>query len=113
MAIFDDGSIRFATKSEDYLSIHAFCRGVLSLGRSEPYISAVQAAESEVGKMFDANAVAVKKSLVEAIKLNLINRYEYSFPKLQAKYSLPLNSTEFTEEKNKFCSAITRSLNLT
>ena len=113
MAIFDDGSIKFASRSEDFLSIHAFCRGVLSLARSEPYISAVQAAESEVGQSFNDGAIELKKSLVEAIKYNLVNQREYPFQLLQAKYSLPMNSAEFTEEKNKFCRAITRNLKLT
>ena len=71
------------------------CSGIIESVDSSPYSEYMLLAESAVGRDW---APAARAQLIEAIKLNLINRKEYSFDRLQRRYRLPCCQKTFSRE---------------
>ena len=85
------------------------CAGIVECAADiKPYSDYIKMAELAVGRTYssDPAAQAERARLIEAIKLNLINRREYSFELLARKYSLPVSLSMFKREKYKFCYAL-------
>lgn len=85
------------------------CAGIVeSAANIQPYADYIKNAERAVGRTFspDPAAQAERARLIEAIKLNLINRRENNFELLVRRFSLPVSLSMFKREKYKFCYAL-------
>ena len=86
------------------------CSGIVESVTAEPYISHIENAGRVVGSNYalDEKVQKERERLVEAIKLNLINRHEYPFECLARKYCLPVSHSTFKREKMKYCYELAR-----
>lgn len=86
------------------------CSGIIESAKGQLYVDSIVKAEIAVGKNFADNdqAQAERQNLIKAIKLNLINRHEYSFEYLKRKYNLPVSHSTFKREKMKYCYELAR-----
>ena len=80
------------------------CSGILESVHTKPYTDYVDTASLLVGANFavDEESEGRRRDLVQAIKLNLIDRKEYPFSLLQRKFNLPIGIRAFLEEKRRF-----------
>lgn len=81
------------------------CAGIVEGVTAEPYITHIANAGRVVGVNYslDEGAQRERARLIEAIKLNLINRRECPFEYLARRYSLPVSLATFKREKTKYC----------
>ncbi|MEG0899982.1 MAG: hypothetical protein RSD67_05445 [Oscillospiraceae bacterium] len=81
------------------------CSGLLESCSTEPYKTNIAIAERII--VTDCglnNSQEVKqKNVINAIKLNLINRKENSLDNLLSLYNIDMKKSEFREEQNRFC----------
>ena len=75
------------------------CSGIVEAVTNEPYSEYMLLAESCVGRDWDEE---VRARLIEAIRLNLIDKKLYPFEVLQRKYGLPCCQTTFRREMRKY-----------
>ena len=90
------------------------CAGVVEALDVLPdrYKQAVARAEESVGQSFDKDAVAVRKALVAAVKLSIINQKDWPYDFLEAHYGFAVSRRTFTREKRKFCWALAKELGM-
>ncbi len=89
--------------------------GLVECAETEPYISAIKAADERVGvDIFAKNEAAqrTREHLTTAIKLNLANRKDYPYSLLRRQYNLPVSYGQFTAIKRRYCWEIATALNL-
>ena len=81
------------------------CAGIVESAEGEPWTSYIRAAEEVVGRNYAQNdrAQRTRAALVEAVKLNLINRKAYPFELLVRRFGLPIDQKTFAKEKYRFC----------
>ena len=81
------------------------CAGVVESVTEEPFRTYVTAAGRVVGVNYalDEAAQRERENLIEAIKYNLVNRYEYPYELLVRRYNLPVSLSTFKREKKKYC----------
>ena len=86
------------------------CAGIVESVDAEPYRTYVIEAGRVVGVGYGLEEAAQKEraKLVEAVKLNLVNRYEYPFESLARKYGLAVSYRTFRREKQKYCYELAR-----
>lgn len=84
--------------------------GILESCHTEPYITYAALAEDAIWQGFEMNEKAQKtrQSLIEATKLNIINRKEYPFFLLQRRLMLPTTESIFCREKMKYIEEFAR-----
>lgn len=89
------------------------CAGIVEAEQILPaeYRAAIANAEQAVGKNFSPNSQA-RMDLVEAVKLNFVNRKEWPFELLRRRYFLPISYNAFGREKKRFCFALAKELGL-
>ena len=87
--------------------VHA---GVVESVTEEPFRTYVTAAGRVVGVNYalDEAAQRERENLIEAIKYNLVNRYEYPYELLVRRYNLPVSLSTFKREKKKYCYELAR-----
>ena len=90
------------------------CAGVVEALDVLPdrYKQAVARAEESVGQSFDKDAVAVRKALVAAVKLSIINQKDWPYDFLEAHYGFAVSRRTFYKEKRKFCWALAKELGM-
>lgn len=82
------------------------CAGIVeSAADTEPYASYIRQAEQMIGRTYgdDDSAQRERARLIEAVKLNLINRYAYPFEALARLFNLPVSLRTFQRDKRRFC----------
>lgn len=84
------------------------CSGLLESCKKEPYITNIAMAERMVATNYSLSDDDEKKrqKIIEAIKLNLINRKEYNLADLMSVYGITMKKCELRDEQNKFCYAL-------
>lgn len=84
--------------------INRACSGIVENVTSPPYSDYIDLAGLCVGTNYqcDDDSELQRRQLVEAIKLNLIDRKEYPFSLLQRHFNLPIGIRAFLAEKRKF-----------
>ena len=87
------------------------CAGMVEADQILPprYRHAVRMAESAIGEGLDPQ---VRRTLTEAVKLNLISCRDWPFELLRRRYGLPLGHNAFGREKYNFCRALARELGI-
>ena len=80
------------------------CSGIVESVHIPPYGDYIVSASQVIGENYAADDASEiqRQKLVEAVKLNLINRKEYPYSLLQRKYNLPLDIRSFLWEKRRF-----------
>lgn len=80
------------------------CSGIVESVHLSPFCDYIANASLVIGENYatDDTSETERKKLVEAVKLNLINRKEYPYTLLQRKYNLPLDIRSFLWEKRRF-----------
>ena len=80
------------------------CSGIVESVHLPPFDDYIASASLMIGENYAADAASEREraKLVEAVKLNLINRKEYPYTLLQRKYNLPLDIRSFLWEKRRF-----------
>ena len=86
------------------------CAGIVESVNREPYKFYIANAAISVGANYALDEAAQKEraQLIEAIKLNLINRQEYPYELLVRRYGLPVSLSTFKREKMKYCYALAK-----
>jgi hypothetical protein len=82
------------------------CAGIVEgAADTEPYASYIKQAEQVIGHTYGEDEAAQRERvrLIEAVKLNLINRYSYPFETLARQYNLPVSLRTFQRDKRRFC----------
>lgn len=81
------------------------CAGIVESVAHEPWRSFILEAEKVIGRNYADNPAAqrTRAALVEAVKLNLVNRKDNSYERLARRYSLPIDYKAFHREKIRFC----------
>ena len=84
--------------------IEKACAGIVESVLTLPYTAYVEEASLCIGENYtaDSHSENERLRLVEAIKLNMIDRKEYPFTLLQRRYQLPITIRAFLAEKRKF-----------
>ncbi len=84
--------------------IERACAGIVESVLTFPYTAYIEEASLCIGENYaaDNRSENERQRLVEAIKLNMIDRKEYPFTLLQRRYQLPLSIRAFLAEKRKF-----------
>lgn len=74
----------------------------------EPYITYIKQAEEVIGHNYALSEQAQRNRqiLIEMVKLNLVNRDDYSRERLNAAFGLKISKNTLTAEKKKFVRAI-------
>ncbi len=82
---------------------------------AELWSGIVARAERVVGSNYgdDPKAQEERARLIEAVKQNLMNRWEHPYEQLARKYELPLSLSSFKREKRKFCYELAKLAGLT
>lgn len=88
------------------------CAGIVESVTTEPYTSAVEQAGQVVGRSYAPEAEAARLRLLEAVKLNLINRKQYPIGLLRRKYNFIESEKQFQREKMRFCHAVAKRAGL-
>lgn len=89
------------------------CAGIVEAEQILPssYRQAISNAEQVIGQNFSPSSQA-RSDLIEAVKLNFVNRKKWPFELLKRRYTLPLSYNAFGKEKKKFCFALAKELGL-
>ena len=84
--------------------IEKACAGIVESVLTHPYVDFIEQASLCVGENYasDFRSENERQRLVEAIKLNMIDRKEYPFSLLQRRYQLPITIRVFLAEKRRF-----------
>lgn len=84
--------------------IERACAGIVESVLTLPYTDYIEQASQCVGENYpaDPRSENERQRLVEAIKLNMIDRKEYPFSLLQRRYQLPITIRAFLAEKRRF-----------
>lgn len=80
--------------------------------RNAQYTAAVEKAGQVVGKNYAATAEGIRRQLVDAVQLNLINRKEYPIERLILERGIPTSYMTFRREQRKYCRALAVILRL-
>lgn len=81
------------------------CAGLVESVRREPWRGYIIQAEDAIGRNYADNPSAqrTRANLVEAVKLNLVNRKDNPYERLVRQYGLPVDYKAFHREKIRFC----------
>lgn len=89
------------------------CAGLVQSASTEPYISAISAAEQSVWANCPVEQAQERYRLIEAIKENLARPRNPKIATLLLKYDLHISESTFRRTKRRFCWTIAKELNLT
>lgn len=86
------------------------CAGIVESVVEEPYKTYIIEAGRVVGVNYalDDAAQWEREKLIEAIKCNLVNRYEYPYELLVRRFNLAVSLSTFKREKKKYCYELAR-----
>ena len=90
------------------------CAGIVSDCRTEPYVSAIRAAESVIGQDYPATPEAQRNRgyLICMVKENLVNRKKNDRESLNRRYGMMVSHNTLHREKRKFCYQLAKNLRL-
>lgn len=93
-------------------AIRRICGGLCEYESQLPtaYRQAILTAGRFVGSQYASEQERLK--LVQAVKLNLISRKQYSYEFLQRRYGLPVSKGTFFKEQNIFCRHLAEELQI-
>ena len=80
--------------------------GILEAVETEPYGTIISEATEVIGP--DVQSEKVRARLIIAVRLNIVNRREWPFDRLQRRYSLPCSHSFFKTQKYRYISEIAR-----
>lgn len=78
--------------------------GIVESAGTEPFRSAVSEASEVIGA--DISSEQVRLHMIKAVQLNLINRREWPFERLQQRYGLPCEISYFKRQKYNYITEV-------
>lgn len=101
-------------KDEETKGLYRMVSGILVCANSPFVVNAVNEAAAEIGRSrYTPDAELRRQALADAIRLNLIDRFEYPYELLVRKYGLCESAAQFREERLQFCRRVAEMCGLT
>ena len=90
------------------------CAGIVADCHTEPYLSAIRAAESVIGQDYadTPEAQQNRQYLIRMVKANLTNRKENDRESMNRKYGLMISHNTLHKEKKRFCFQLAKNLKM-
>ena len=89
---------------EETRGLYRMISGLLVCSHAPVVVNAIEEASAEVGRSRYADeAEQHRRDLANAVRLNLMDRFEYPYELLVRKYGLCESPAQFREERLQFC----------
>lgn len=84
--------------------------GILEAASAEPYVS--WCSESTEVICPDVQSEKVRARIIAAVQLNIVNRREWPFERLQRRFGLPCSLSYFKKQKYRYIAEVARRCGL-